>query len=139
MSKCHDCGVEEGQLHEFGCDMERCPFCGGQLISCDCCYHYLHLFDWDKWYDTCHLHPNIYKNGLTEELQKEWMNILNKKGRISWIDYPNICSKCGEVNPEFFKVDEEEWNKYIQQDMRNTVICKSCYDYIKKGIDNASL
>jgi hypothetical protein len=33
---CHDCGVKEGQLHLSGCDMESCPHCGGQLISCDC-------------------------------------------------------------------------------------------------------
>ena len=36
MTKCHDCGVEEGQLHKYGCDMERCPKCRGQLISCNC-------------------------------------------------------------------------------------------------------
>jgi len=33
---CDDCGVKEGQLHIPGCDMEPCPSCGGQLISCDC-------------------------------------------------------------------------------------------------------
>jgi len=33
---CHDCGIEEGQLHKPGCDMERCPKCLGQLISRDC-------------------------------------------------------------------------------------------------------
>jgi hypothetical protein len=31
---CHDCGRKEGQLHVRGCDMELCPFCGGQLICC---------------------------------------------------------------------------------------------------------
>lgn len=33
---CHDCGATFGQYHTEGCDMERCPCCGGQLISCDC-------------------------------------------------------------------------------------------------------
>ena len=35
---CGDCGTKEGQLHILGCDMEGCPFCGNQLISCQCVY-----------------------------------------------------------------------------------------------------
>lgn len=31
---CHDCGAGPGQFHHFGCDVERCPICKGQLISC---------------------------------------------------------------------------------------------------------
>ena len=35
---CHDCAAVKGQLHAVGCDVERCPVCGGQVISCDCPY-----------------------------------------------------------------------------------------------------
>lgn len=31
---CGDCGVESGQYHVEGCDLEICPKCGGQLIGC---------------------------------------------------------------------------------------------------------
>lgn len=34
--KCFDCGAQEGGLHHDGCDIERCPKCGGQAIGCDC-------------------------------------------------------------------------------------------------------
>ena len=36
--RCHDCGIvnKKGNMHHFGCDIERCPKCSGQIISCDC-------------------------------------------------------------------------------------------------------
>ena len=34
--RCHDCNIQVGGFHHPGCDMEQCPRCGGQLITCGC-------------------------------------------------------------------------------------------------------
>lgn len=33
---CHDCNAAMGELHESGCDNERCRNCGMQAITCEC-------------------------------------------------------------------------------------------------------
>ena len=32
---CHDCKVKTGKPHQDGCDIEECPICHKQLITCD--------------------------------------------------------------------------------------------------------
>ena len=53
---CHDCGIKNtpGNIHHFGCDIERCPRCDGQLISCDCGPKVI-----DNTWTTLKLAPNI--------------------------------------------------------------------------------
>ena len=135
---CHDCGVREGEFHKPACDMERCPFCGDQLFICDCRYEKLDLIDKEKYgKETDYLPPDIYYNGLIDELAKKWEAILREKGLIPYIVWPNLCAKCGALWPKMFHVPAEEWKHYIQPNMRREMVCRSCYDYIKNLVDTA--
>lgn len=65
---CPACGTADGGLHVFGCPVEICPWCGGQLIHCPC------RFD---------------KTGRREFSQEshvdEFLALVEKKGRVKFI------------------------------------------------------
>ena len=127
--KCHDCPALEGEYHEPGCDVERCPFCGDQLISCDCC---------DKVLNIDHAPgTRVYELGLTRKQQMQWERLLNDKGRVPFILYPNMCAKCGKLWPEMFSVSDQEWEQYVEKSQRDKMLCKPCYDQIKIWIDES--
>src|SRR6266436_4679064 len=122
---CGDCGVKEGQLHVLRCDMETCPFCGNQLLSCGCIYKKLGITD---------PHPR-----LTDAQREDWEKLLDDKGRIPFILYPNLCAKCGTLWPEMFHVPDAEWKHYIDPQMRHMELCQACYEQIKAWIDGEGL
>lgn len=168
--KCGDCGVLEGELHKDGCDMERCPLCGRQLITCGCCYKhfypgYVSLFeraddparrmtDDDRAHvkecslkgcrmcdsivasgKTGGLPVDVYMEGLRDDQADEWDKILETKGRVPWIRYPNLCVRCGALWPAMFHVSDEDWDKYVQPAMRDEMLCRPCFYWIKGRID----
>jgi len=68
LRNCPGCAVAPGEFHEPGCDVERCPRCKGQMISCDCVYEIN-----DMAVDTMEeLHPDIYNDGPTVEMWAKW-------------------------------------------------------------------
>ncbi len=43
MDICPACHSASGELHELGCPVEICPWCGGQLVHCNCRFEQLGL------------------------------------------------------------------------------------------------
>jgi len=131
VTKCHDCFVEEGQYHHFDCDVERCPFCGGQLIICRCCYKKLGLIDFEKngyLYDG--LEKETYENGLNAEQEKHWQRLLREKGRIPWVEIPGLCRLCGKKWPGFFM--DDAWDFYVIPQLQGEMLCRDCYTHIQE-------
>ena len=124
LATCHDCGVLEGEIHHYGCNMEKYPFCGNQLIVCQCIYEKLHI--------DCSPGTEIYKYGPTQEEEKEWLKILERKGRIPHLQIPNLCALCGENWPELFMVSDNEWEKYVILPLQGEMLCQDCYDFLKR-------
>ncbi len=130
--KCCDCGASEGELHELGCDFERCPCCRGQLTSCDC---------FDELLKLDHLPGTVWPKDpltLTKKQWQKWVRFLTDNGRVPFVLYPNVCARCGVLWPELFMVPDEEWNRYVEIQERDKVLCKSCYDQIRKWIDDSA-
>lgn len=76
---CPGCGVAVGQLHDLFCTKERCPFCGGQLASCECIVTVLDLNDDER------EAVDEYEDDSVEPLRGimgRWHAALEAEGRI---------------------------------------------------------
>jgi hypothetical protein len=135
-SLCHDCGAREGELHKLrGCDMERCPFCGGQLISCGCAERWFYpTYEFGK-KPFSGLPENVYRDGLSEAQCLAWDDALEAQGRIPWIQWPNLCARCGKRWPDMFRVSDVDWERYIEPRERDKMVCQKCWALIVKLTD----
>ncbi len=66
-SICSACGVAEKEFHLFGCTVEVCPWCEGQLSNCNCRFEQLEVEAVD-----------------TEDQLNEFYDLLTAKGRIAF-------------------------------------------------------
>ncbi len=63
--RCPVCQVVEGELHLLGCVVEVCPWCGGQLTSCNCSFDQLET-----------------EEIKDEEQLREFHELLTARGRV---------------------------------------------------------
>lgn len=76
---CPECEAGEGVPHEPFCSKERCPFCGGQLASCECIVTVLGLTDGER------QAVEEYEDDSVEPLSRimaRWDEALERKGRV---------------------------------------------------------
>jgi hypothetical protein len=96
--RCGDCETPEGELHALFCTKERCPFCGGQLASCGCIHQVLVLTEEERKSLEEYLDDTVEP---LRQVMERWEEELNRKGRVPYIEYPNVCARCGALWPEF--------------------------------------
>ena len=128
---CGRCRTLEGAVHRYGCDLEACPFCGDQLISCACAFEILGIAELLEGIATAPLPWNR----LTKPQTRKWRAILERKGRIPFVLWPNLCARCGTWKIRMFMVPNDEWAAYVEPAQRDKVLCRPCYDEIKRLID----
>lgn len=103
--------------------------------------------------DTCHdcgvREGQLHKEGCDDEVcpicydqllccghaDEIWGGESQEK-RIPYIQLRNICVYCGEFEPDFFKVSDEDWKKYVIPTLHEEVLCLKCYKIMQRLFPN---
>lgn len=92
-NRCHDCGIimKYGNIHHQGCDWERCPRCGGQLLACGC-HNIFCTDDCEDWYNNgCELDHagSTHKTASSNFITKLTETTKNNNARLRSIYLDN--------------------------------------------------
>jgi len=127
---CHDCGATFGEVHEGGCDVDICPFCGVQMLQDECKYLYFGIEP-----DTMEQRfPWIYANGLTDEMADLYEQHLEPH-LLKWDGvFPGI-RECREYG--FWCKWENGWRPCAESDPAatedlNTLAERTVWDEVQK-------
>lgn len=131
---CPDCGAKIGDVHNPSCDVERCPFCGRQMLQDECRYAYFGIDvrrmeeEW-KW---------VYENGLPEKMAEIYEEFLQPH-LLTWDGvWPGVM-ECREYNL-WSKWTDHGWEKCdaddpgASEDLNGLAMCSHWDREVKKYI-----
>lgn len=136
MERVCECGVHEGQLHAEGCRWELCPFCEEPgAANCDCQYDLLGLRSRANPPAQAGLATEVYERGLSPAQEAAWRTILEARGRLPYVDAPQLCGRCGALWPDMFMVQDAAWDYYAGPRLREAMLCEPCFRELRAAID----
>ena len=136
MERLCECGAEEGQLHDFGCHREICPFCEASFAEgCGCQYDLLGLRSRLHSPQREGLSGQVFEGGLSPEQDARWKTILEARGRLPFLDKPLMCERCGVLWPDLFMVQDLVWEYYAGPLFRDSLLCEQCFREVREALD----
>ena len=121
---CGDCGCKVRELHHDYCDVERCPNCGGQLLSCGCRRTQKLMGMRRPW-------SGVWP-GYDECIEFGWYSKMIP-GQVGWHSCPE-SDPDGTPDLNRLYVDAH-WDKKLQRFVRNGT--SPAAKDLKEAIDNA--
>lgn len=55
--------------------------------------------------------------------------------RVPFLHFPDVCARCGALEPRWFGVPDAVWAYYIPLHERETILCRPCFRAIVRLID----